>query len=139
MAEQEWQSLPAMFFAQAARLRAKPFLWSKRSGQWESRSYGEVADQVRGVARGLFALGIAPGDRVALVSENRPEWTIADLAIMAIGGITVPIFTTNTVADHRHVLTHSGAKGVILSTRAMADRVLPAALEAQDLAFVVTM
>ena len=42
MAEQEWQSLPAMFFAQAARLRAKPFLWSKRSGQWESRSYGEV-------------------------------------------------------------------------------------------------
>ena len=58
-----------------------------------------------------------PGDRIALVAENRPEWTIADLAIMSIGAITVPAFTTNTTADHRHVLSHSGAKGVIVSTR----------------------
>ncbi len=82
---------------------------------------------------------MAPGDRVALVAENRPEWTIADMAIMAIGAITVPAFATNTVADHRHVLSHSGAKGVIVSTKAIAERVLPAALEAHDLAFVVTM
>ncbi len=139
MAEQEWQSLPAMFFAQAARLGAKPYLWSKRAGRWVPLSYGEAASQVRRVASGLLSLGIAPGERVALVSENRPEWTIADLAIMAIGGITVPAFTTNTMADHRHVLTHSGAKGLILSTKALAERVLPAALEAPDLAFVVAM
>ncbi|HXQ39625.1 MAG TPA: AMP-dependent synthetase/ligase [Candidatus Udaeobacter sp.] len=139
MAEQGWQSLPAMFFEQAARLGAKPYLWSKRAGRWESLSYGETATQVRRIASGLLSLGIVPGDRVALISENRPEWTIADLAIMAIGGITVPSFTTNTMADHRHVLTHSGAKGLILSTKALAERVLPAALEAPDLAFVVAM
>jgi long-chain acyl-CoA synthetase len=139
MAEQDWRSLPAMFFEQAARLRAKPYLWSKRGGRWESLSYGETAAEVRRIASGLLSLGIAPGDRVVLVSENRPEWTIADLAVMAIGGITVPSFTTNTMADHRHVLTHSGAKGLILSTRALAERVLPAALEAPDLAFVVAM
>jgi len=139
MAEQDWRSLPAMFFEQAARLGAKPYLWSKRGGRWESLSYGETAAEVRRIASGLLSLGIAPGDRVALVSENRPEWTIADLAIMAIGGITVPSFTTNTMADHRHVLTHSGAKGLILSTKALAERVLPAALEAPDLAFVVAM
>ena len=93
----------------------------------------------RRLARGLQALGVTPGDRVALVAENRPEWAIADLAIMAAGGISVPAFTTNTPSDHRHVLTHSGAKGVILSTKAMADRVLPAALEAHELGFIVTI
>ena len=134
-----WQSLPAMFFAQAAAKGESPFLWSKRAGQWRSRSYAEVEGEVRKLARGLQALGIAPGDRIALVAENRPEWAIADLAIMAAGGITVPAFTTNTPADHRHVLTHSGAKGVILSTKAIADRVLPAALEAPELAFILTM
>src|SRR5579872_6830340 len=139
MAEQGWQSLPAMFFEQAAKLGPKPYLWSKRAGRWENVSYGETAAQVRRIASGLLSLGIAPGDRVVLVSENRPEWTIADLAIMAIGGITVPSFTTNTMADHRHVITHSGAKGLILSTKALADRVLPAALEAPDLAFIVAM
>src|SRR5579871_1975856 len=139
MAEQGWQSLPAMFFEQAAKFAAKPYLWSKRAGRWESSSYGETAAQVRRIASGLLSLGVAPGDRVALISENRPEWTIADLAIMAVGAITVPSFTTNTMADHRHVLTHSGAKGLILSTKALAERVLPAALEAPDLAFIVAM
>jgi long-chain acyl-CoA synthetase len=76
---------------------------------------------------------------VALVAENRPEWPIADLAIMSIGAITVPAFATNTVADHRHVLSHSGARGVIVSSKAIAERVLPAALEAHDLTFVVTL
>jgi long-chain acyl-CoA synthetase len=139
MSEDQWQSLPGMFFAQAARLGSQPFLWRKRDGRWQSLSYAEVAAEVRRVARGLLALGIEAGDRVSLVSENRPEWAIADLAIMSVGAITVPAFTTNTVSDHRHVLTHSGARGVILSSRAIADRVLPAAIEAPELAFVVTM
>jgi long-chain acyl-CoA synthetase len=134
-----WQSLPAMFFAQAAAKGGSPFLWSKQAGRWRSLSYEDVAGEVRRLARGLQALGVVPGDRVALVAENRPEWAIADLAVMAAGGITVPAFTTNTTADHRHVLTHSGARGAILSTRALAERVLPAALEAPELAFIVTM
>ncbi len=134
-----WQSLPAMFFEQAGRLAGRPFLWSKRDGRWQSLSYGAAAEEVRALARGLAALGIGPGDRVALVSENRPEWAIADFAIMSAGAIAVPAFTTNTTADHRHVLTHSGAKAVILSNKAMAERVLPAALEAPELSFIVTM
>jgi long-chain acyl-CoA synthetase len=134
-----WQSLPAMFFAQAARLNARPFLWSKREGRWQALSYADVAGEVLKLARGLKALGVAPGDRVALVAENRPEWVIADLAVMSLGAITVPAYTTNTPADHRHILTHSGARGVILSTRAMAERVLPAALEAHELSFIVTI
>jgi long-chain acyl-CoA synthetase len=134
-----WQSLPAAFFVQASRQGSRPFLWSKHEHAWKAHSYAEVAGEIRRVARGLLALGVVAGDRVALVAENRPEWPIADFAIMSIGAITVPAFTTNTVGDHRHVLSHSGAKGVIVSTRAIAERVLPAALEAHDLAFVVTI
>src|SRR5262245_4457776 len=139
MSFDDWQSLPAMFFAQAARMGSRPFLWTKQRGNWQSRSYADVAAEVRSVARGLQALGLVPGDRVVLVAENGPAWAIADLAIMSAGGITVPAFTTNTASDHRHVLTHSQARGVILSTKALAERVLPAALGSPDLSFIVTI
>src|SRR5437899_5537673 len=128
-----------MFFAQSGRFGGRPFLWTKGAAGWRSLSYADVAVEVRRVARGLLALGVGPGDRVALVAENRPEWPIADLAIMSIGAITVPAFTTNTTTDHRHVLSHSGARGVIVSSRAIAERLLPAAVEAPDLSFVVTI
>jgi long-chain acyl-CoA synthetase len=91
------------------------------------------------LARCLVALGVEPGDRIALVSENRPEWLIADHAIMAVGGLTVPPYITNTTADHAYILTHSGAKGAIVSTAALAQRLLPAALESPDIRFVITI
>ena len=134
-----WQSLPAMFFEQAAKRADKPFLWAKHEGAYRSISWGETAERVKHLAQALTQLGIGKGDRVALVAENRPEWLIADLAVMAAGAITVPAFTTNTVADHRHVLTHSGAKAAILSTRQIGKRLLPAALQSPDLRFIVSI
>jgi long-chain acyl-CoA synthetase len=134
-----WQSLPAMFFAQSRKFGTRPFVWCKRAGAWQALTYAQAGAEVRRVAHGLLALGVTAGDRVALVAENRPEWPIADLAIMSIGAITVPAFTTNTTTDHRHVLSHSGARGVIVSSRTIAERLLPAAFEAPDLSFVVTM
>ena len=134
-----WPSLPAMFFDQAARRGNRPFLWAKHDGRYQPLGWREAAEAVSALARGLSALGVQPGDRVVLVAENRPEWLIADLAVMTAGGITVPAFTTNTAADHRHVLTHSGARAAIVSNRQIARRLLPAALEAPDLRFVVTI
>ncbi len=98
------RSLPAMFFAQAERLGDKPFLWAKRDGRYRSVSWAAAARDVRRLALGLRSLGIGRGERVGLVSENRPEWIIADLAIMTAGAITVPAYVTHTVEDHRHVL-----------------------------------
>jgi long-chain acyl-CoA synthetase len=86
-----------------------------------------------------MSLGVGPGDRVMLVSENRPAWLVADLAIMSIGAITVPAYTTNTSDDHLHILHDSGAKGVIVSTRRMAEQLLPAALKSPELEFVIAM
>jgi len=91
------------------------------------------------LARGLALLGIEPGDRVALVSENRPEWVIADLAIISIGAVTVPAYVTNTIEDHRHILGNSGARAVIVSTAALAARVIPAAEQVPSVRAVVTM
>src|SRR5579862_9304422 len=72
------RSLPAMFFEVARERAAQGFLWAKRDGRYHKLSWTEAADAVRRLASGLVLLGIEPGDRVALVSENRPEWVIAD-------------------------------------------------------------
>ncbi len=122
-----WASLPAMFLAQAARLGDRPFLWAKREGAYRARSWADIAGEVRALSRGLRRLGVRPGDRVVIVSENRPEWLIADLAVMAVRAISVPAYVTNTAADHRHILTDCGATAVILSSAALAERFLPVA------------
>jgi long-chain acyl-CoA synthetase len=132
-------SLPRLFLDQADKTAGKPFLWRKVDGAFAPLRWSEVAADVRALARGLIALGVQPGDRVALIAENRPEWLISDLAIMAVGAVTVPAFATNTVEDNRHVLTHSGSRGLILSGAGIAKRALPAALQAPDLGFVIAM
>src|SRR5438132_7750125 len=121
------RSLPAMFFDQASRLGDKPFLWAKSGGTYRPISWAAAARDVRRMALGLRSLGIGPGERVGLVSENRPEWVIADLAIMSAGAITVPAYITHTVDDHRHVLANSGARAVIVSKPPLSARVLAAA------------
>ncbi len=134
-----WQSLPAMFFEQAEKRADRNFLWAKLGGAYRPLTWGETARAVKDLSRGLRALGLEPGERVVLLSENRPEWLIADVAIMAAGAITVPAYTTNTSADHNHLLTDSGARGAIVSTRALAKRLLPAAIEAPDCKWLISI
>jgi long-chain acyl-CoA synthetase len=133
------RSLPAMFFEVARERAARPFLWAKHDGKYRALSWAEAADAVTRLGRGLVALGIEPGDRVALVSENRPEWVIADLAIMAAGAVTVPAYITNTVDDHRHILGNSGARAAIVSTAALAARLLPAAAQVPSVRAVIAI
>jgi long-chain acyl-CoA synthetase len=121
-------NLVAMFFARATERGDAPFLWHRSGSTWKSRSWTETALQVSALAAALKRLGLAKGDRVMLVSENRPEWCIADLAIMAAGCVTVPTYTTNTERDHVHILQDSGASAVIVSTAKLARTVLPAVL-----------
>jgi long-chain acyl-CoA synthetase len=132
-------NLVAMFFKQAARHGDKSFLWAKRDDNWEAFTWREAAARVSALARGLKGLGIEPGDRVVLVSENRPEWLISDVAIMATGAISVPAYVTNTVNDHLHIAENSGAKGAIVSTRRLSENFLPAAHRASQMKFVVAM
>ena len=130
-------NLVAMFLDRAAARGDGPFLWAKRSGQWHSQSWAQAAAQVCLLAENLRGLGLNPGDRVALVSENRPEWCIADLAIMAAGLVTVPTYVTNTERDHLHILDNSGARAVIVSTSKLSQPLLPAALSAACVEHVI--
>ena len=134
-----WPNLAAMFFSQAERLDGKPFLWSKRGGAYAALSWRETAAQVRALAGALRRYGLAPGDRVLLCSENAPHWAIADFAIMAAGGITVPAYTTNTVRDHAHVLADSGAALAVVSSAALGGRVAAAAADAPALKRIVAV
>ncbi|HEV7342336.1 MAG TPA: long-chain fatty acid--CoA ligase [Sphingopyxis sp.] len=131
-------SLVAMFFDRAERGGEDPFLWRKADRVWHPLSWRQVANQVAALAHGLREMGLKEGDRVVLVSENRPEWCIADLAIMAAGCITVPTYTTNTERDHQHILDNSGAKAVIVSTAKLARTLMPAVTRS-DAHTVITM
>ena len=128
-----------MFFAQSLRRGRKPFVWTKRDERYRPISWTAAAADVRRLAAGLISLGVGRGDRVALIAENRPEWIVADLAIMSSGAITVPAYVTNSVEDHRHVFADSGAKVAIVSKANLGARVLAAANQIQSMQSVIAM
>jgi long-chain acyl-CoA synthetase len=129
---EHFPNLVTMFFARAKDKGDKPFLWAKADGRWQAISWNETARQVAALAASLKRLGLEKGDRVMLVSENRPEWLIADLGIMAAGCVTVPTYTTNTTRDHQHILGNSGARAVIVSTQKLAKTLVPAVMFASE-------
>jgi long-chain acyl-CoA synthetase len=134
-----FRNLAQMFFAVVDRMGERKFTWAKKGGQWQATSWAAAAAQARALALGLGALGVRAGDRVFLVAENRPEWPVADVAIMAAGAISVPAYITNTAADHRHILTDSGARVAIVSTPRLAETVLAAAAGAAALETVIVI
>ena len=125
---EHFPNLVTMFFTRASEFGDAPFLWHRDGKDWVARSWKKTALEVSALAAALKRLGIERGDRVMLVSENRPEWCIADLAIMAAGAITVPTYTTNTERDHGHILQDSGAKAVIVSSAKLARTLMPAVI-----------
>ena len=94
-----YNNIVSMFFEKSKEMKDKPYLWKKNNNKFESLSWHEVELSVKSVARSLIDLGVLKGDRVIILSENRPEWQISDLAIMSIGAITVPVYTTSTTSS----------------------------------------
>jgi len=135
----QWNSLPTMFFDQAATYPGKPLLYAKNGDRWTALTWSQVSEQIARLTRALRSLGVKKGDRVVLVSENRPEWLIADFAIMAAGAVTVPTYTTYTSRDYAHILGDSGAKVGIISSKALALRVLRAGHESDEFTDAIVM
>ncbi|WP_265569718.1 AMP-dependent synthetase/ligase [Sphingomicrobium nitratireducens] len=136
---EHFPNLVTMFFTRARAKGDKPFLWAKKDGEWQSISWAKAARQVASLAQSLRDLGLKKGDRVMLVSENRPEWLISDLAIMAAGCVTVPAYTTNTTRDHQHILGNSDARAVIVSTQNLAKPLIPAVLFASECHHIISI
>jgi long-chain acyl-CoA synthetase len=132
-------NLVQLFTRRVAERGDAPMLWAKREGAWRPWSWRQVDAESRAIAATLVDAGLEPGDRVLLVSENRPEWCIADLAIMRAGGVTVPGYTTNSAEDHRYLLEHSEARLAICSGPALARRLMPAVAQVPDVRRVLLM
>ncbi|MDQ6786579.1 MAG: long-chain fatty acid--CoA ligase [Acidobacteriota bacterium] len=109
------QTLPAFCF-EAWRRHNKPDALSfKINDVWENLSGASVIEKIKHIALGLADLGVQAGDRVAIISENRPEWSLTDLAILSLRAVNVPIYTTQAVEQIRYILEDSGAKILFVS------------------------
>ncbi len=123
-------SLPQLLDHQARRLGPRVVLRTRGNGAWPGITWRTLADRVATLAAALCHHGLRPGDRVVLVGANSPEWVMADLAIMHAGAITVPAYTTNTAADHAHILNNVGATWAVVLEDSLLPRLLPALVEA---------
>lgn len=132
-------NLIALLAASAATHSHRTALRVADGDGWRTWAYAEARAEVEALASGLVAAGLAPGDRVGLFSPNRPEWTIADLAIIAAGGLVVPIYATSTSDQVRHILGNSGARWCVVAGASELARVEAVRAELPDLAEVVTM
>jgi len=108
-------TLPGFCLDAILRHNKRDTVSEKRGQEWIHISATEFVQRVRHIALGLADLGIQPGDRVALISENRPEWSIVDLAILSAGAVTVPIYTTQSVEQIRFILEDSGTRTLLIS------------------------
>ena len=111
-------------FLNAIEYHSEQMMLYEEAGSWKSISSRELYRRVSGVARELLSWGIERGDRVAILSENRPEWPIADFAALLIGAVTVPIYSTLIAEQCEYVLQHSGSRIVFVSNANQLKKVL---------------
>ncbi len=109
------QTIPHYCFESFRRHNKRDALAFKVGDAWSYLRGDEVIERVKRIAMGLAALGVKEGDRVAIISENRPEWSMVDLAILSLRAVNVPIYTTQAVEQIRFILENSGAKMLFIS------------------------
>jgi long-chain acyl-CoA synthetase len=133
------ETLPAILLRRAAATPDRVAVRKKDLGRWKTYTWGEYGARVTAVARGLCELGVGPGDRVAVHSENRPAWLFVDLATQALGAITVGVYPTSPAAELEYLLSHSGAKVLVAEDEEQVDKVLAVRKQLQDLEHIVVV
>src|SRR5271170_4805383 len=98
----------------AEKYGSRVFLKEKRAQSWIDLSWTEITVASRRLRAGLLKLGLKPGDRVAILAENCPQWVIVDVAVLGMGGVVVPLYPTSSVDEFEHVLSDSGARAIAL-------------------------
>ena len=118
------ESFPSLFFQQVEAKKDRVALRRKEHGIWKRMTWKDYGDRVREAAAGLLALGLEPGDRVAILGENRPEWLVCHLAIMSIGGVTCGVYSTSAPEQVAYVVGHSESKVLFADNEEQVDKVL---------------
>ncbi|ALW84006.1 AMP-dependent synthetase [Hymenobacter sedentarius] len=98
-------------------------LAAKIGGQWIPKSTQQLQDEANLVSLGLVAIGLKRGDKVAIISMNRPEWMLADFGIAQIGGVSVPMYPSITVEDYKYIFTDAGVRAVFVADKKLYDKV----------------
>lgn len=119
-----YQSIPAVLKDNASKFKTKTAISYKKKGVFLSLTYEEFYERVLMLARGLRKSGMVRGDKVAIFSENRLGWAISDFGIQSAGGVTVPIYATNTGKQAAYIINHCGAKIVFCSTKSQYEKLL---------------
>ncbi len=119
-----YQSIPDVIKSAAKKYAALPAVSDKKDGKFVTLNYESLYQRVLMAARGLRKAGLQPGGKVAILSENRTGWVIADLGTQAARGITVPIYATNTPEQVEYVINHSGAEIIFISNRLQYEKLL---------------
>jgi long-chain acyl-CoA synthetase len=128
-----------LFYASVDNYRKPEHLKAKVDGQWRGWSSEEFRTAVEELSLGLRALGVEKGDRVAILSENRPEWALSDLAALTAGAVDVPIYSTLTAAQVKYILEDSQAKVVFVSSVLQARKVAEVRAQLPQLKHFVRM
>src|SRR3990172_6733296 len=133
--------IPEMFIEVTDRFRmsARPYLMHKVQGKYQGLSYGEVRRCVELFALGLAALGVEKGDRGGIISENRPEWIIADMGTLFLGAFDVPVYPTLTAKQVEYIFNDSKVKLVVVSNQSQLAKVLKALPHIKSLRHVIIM
>ncbi len=116
-------TLAKVFEREALRYVDRAFLTAKRQHAWRDHSWRDVATQTMRLRTGLTQLGVEHGDRIAILSENSPEWVIMDQAVLGLGAVVVPLYTTSGAEETRHVITDSGARLIAVNGDQLIEKV----------------
>ncbi len=131
-------TLVSMFEQSVQSYGNKPALAHKpKGGTYQDISYAELGESADAFSKGLSALGVQKGDRVAILSDNRPEWAISDFGILKAGAVNVPMFSTLTAAQVAYILNDSGAKIICVSTKDQLEKVIAIRDEVSSLEQIV--
>ncbi len=140
MDSKSFRTLNELFLQAVEGSSKQDVFLTKSEGRYRGTSAREVLAMVAAVARFFRSMGVGEGDRVALLAENRMEWALADYAILGLGAIAVPLYSTLLEDDVEYILRDSGSKGIIVSTRDQLQKVLNVRSRVPDLlSFVVVM
>lgn len=116
-------TLAQAFEQQAQKYGGRTFLRDKYNKAWRDHSWSEIARRVARLRSGLRRIGIEPGDRVAILSENSPQWVIVDQAVLGLGAVVVPLYTTSGAEDTCHVLADSGARLIAVNGAQLVSKI----------------
>jgi long-chain acyl-CoA synthetase len=124
MSSPDYRSIPDMLRSNATEFRNRLALKYRKQGVFVTLTYAAFYERVLMVSRGLGKMGVKPGDRIAILSENRAGWVIADMGILCCGAVTVPIYPTNTPEQIEYMINHSGAKIIFVSGKFQYTKLL---------------